>query len=201
MKATSIISVTLGLVFSGALLLSASIAYASEVTGQLSSSNSSTLSSSSEVSGTFGGGNSSAVNSSGNGGGGGGSTSGSLSGTVSGSVSGGSSGGGGGGISSLLGNGSGGGVVALGEVLGASTEVPSVPPSSLLTDDSGSLGNQTQGNLALGDESSPTTQANAPLMAAVAASGFGMNWWLWIVLLFLVAAGVYTYWRYYQKRR
>lgn len=190
----TITTLSLAFVLSGALVLGTSTAYASEVTGQLSSSDSSGSSIGSHVSGTFGGGNSSAASSGTSGGGGGG---GGGSGFISGSVSGGVSGGGGNSSIAI-----GPGVVApqtgpAGAVLGASTEVSY---GASLTDDSGSFESQNQ-SLALGDVAGATTHKDVPLVAAVVTSGIGAGlWWLWIVLL-LAAIGVYTYWRSQERHQ
>ena len=179
-----IVSPVIGLIAT-ILLLTCGTAYASEVTGSLSSGM--VLSSGgSTVSGTLGGSTES----------GGGSGSGSI----TGSVTGGSTGGGGGGIvSEPLSAGSSNGIVAVatpsGSVLGASTDIPNY---SSLTDGSES---GDQGQVALANESSPINQDGNPLVAAVGSAGIGILGWLWILLLLLlVATGIYAYRRYYLER-
>jgi hypothetical protein len=192
-----IVSPVIGLIAT-ILLLTCGTAYASEVTGSLSSGM--VLSSGgSTVSGTLGGSTESGSTVSGtvSGGSSGG---GSGSGSITGSVTGGSTGGGGGGIvSEPLSAGSSNGIVAVatpsGSVLGASTDIPNY---SSLTDGSES---GDQGQVALANESSPINQDGNPLVAAVGSAGIGILGWLWILLLLLlVATGIYAYRRYYLER-
>ncbi|MHB8710565.1 MAG: hypothetical protein ACYC6X_03395 [Minisyncoccota bacterium] len=201
MKAATILSLGLAFSLSSVFTFGSSLVHASTVTGQLTAGSSApSPGSGSEVSGTLGGGDV-AVNT----------ISGTVSGGSSGSSSGGSSGGGGGGngsISSMArssgssGGGSSGGSIGEtsgsgpGSVLGASTDVSNVPPI-VSNPTEGSL--TDQGGIALGTGNGLTAQGNVPFTAAVAASGFGISWLLWLLLLLLlVTASIYTYRRYYR---
>lgn len=157
-----------------------SLAYASEVTGQLTSSGSTVPTPDSDDD------NSSS--------GGGGSSSGSISGTVTGGSSGGS-----GGTSGT--GGTNGGVVA-----GTFAPGGTAPAfGGELTDGAGFLPDEvvalSEGDaVAFANEGSAANQPNDSLLAAAFASGFGTGWWLWILVLLLVLAGIYVYRRYYTKK-